>query len=344
MQPSWIYLTMGAVNSQFFVKLKLPPQSAFNGRTILITGANSGLGLEAARHAINLGANVILGVRSAAKGEAAKADIAPGKLSSKVLVWPIDLESFASVKAFAARARDHVAEGGRLDAAIMNAGLASVEWAVTKDGWERTLQVNVLSTALLSLELLPVLLEAKKRHSLDQPPHLAILASDIHKFAKFPERDADGILEALNSREQWEKSQQAAGAVERYAISKLFDIYITQEIAALAFSKKNGGPEIIVNCVAPGFCKSNLFSREDNVPWTLKFLQSIVGRSNEEGSKTLLHAVTQGVESQGRWIEDQIVRSPGKIVTDPDMIKVRKKTWKEILAVLKVISPELQVQ
>ncbi|KAL4870414.1 hypothetical protein BDV12DRAFT_195355 [Aspergillus spectabilis] len=335
---------MGAVYSQFFVKLALPSSSATRGKTILITGANTGLGREAARHALNLGANVILGVRSLSKGEEAKADIAPGDLSANVLFWPIDLESFASVRAFAARARDHVANGGRLDAAIMNAGLASVEWITTKDGWERGLQVNVLSTALLSLEILPVLLEARKTHpsSSSERPHLTILASDIHKTAKFPERDADGILAALNSREQWEKTQQVAGSTERYAITKLLDIFVTIEIAALVPRDERGDPLVIINCLAPGFCKSNLLSREEGVPLIVKIILFIVGRSVEEGSKTILHAVTQGVESHGKWIEDQIIRDPGKIVTASEMVVVRKKIWGELLAVLTMVDPELR--
>lgn len=140
---------MSGLIKQFFASLTLPPRSAIEGRTILITGANTGLGLEAARHAARLGAGtIIMGVRSTAKGEAAKADIeaslAAVRASSintiaSFLIWPIDLSSFASVRDFAARTEEYVRSNGggvqgRLDMAILNAGIATTQFALTADG------------------------------------------------------------------------------------------------------------------------------------------------------------------------------------------------------------------
>ncbi|RDW76438.1 putative short-chain dehydrogenase [Aspergillus mulundensis] len=304
---------MGSIYSQLFVKLSLPDSSTIKNKTILVTGSNTGLGLEAARHALNLGAGiVILAVRSVLKSEEAKTDItrADPDLMERVLVWPLDLESFASVRAFISRAREYVSNGGRLDGVILNAGIASLAWRVTEDGWERSLQVNVLSTALLALGLLPLLLQASSKDpdSNLSKPHLTILASDIHKTAMFNERHAENILSVLNDKDQWGKSQQAGGATERYAVTKLLDIYITQEIAKLVPLSEDGEPRVVVNCVAPGFCKSNLLSREEGVPVVVKMLQWAVGRSVVEGSKTLIYAVGMGSESHGCWVEDQVVR------------------------------------
>ncbi|KAK0118663.1 hypothetical protein ONS96_011750 [Cadophora gregata f. sp. sojae] len=83
-----------------------------------------GLGLEAARHIVNLGASkVILGVTTRAKGEAARCDIELTTGRTGVLdVWQVDFQRFSSVEAFAARA----APLERLDVAIMNAELASL--------------------------------------------------------------------------------------------------------------------------------------------------------------------------------------------------------------------------
>ncbi|KAL4905921.1 hypothetical protein BDW74DRAFT_152285 [Aspergillus multicolor] len=324
---------MGALYSHLFTPLTLPPASTIRNRSILITGSNTGLGLEAARHALNLGAGtVILAVRSVDKGEAAKVNITNGnpELMSKVLVWHLDLESFASVRHFVSKAREYVGNGGKLDSIILNAGIASLEWNVTEDGWERNLQVNVLSTALLGLELLPLLLKTSESDSdngSSLKPHLTILASDIHKTARFSERHAEHILFALDNRDQWAKSQQAGGATERYAVTKLLDIYIMKQIAALVPLDEDGEPRVVVNCVAPGFCKSDLLSREEGVPFVIKVLQRVVGRSVAEGSKALLHAVSLVGESQGEWVEDLAVRDPGRIVTNPDMVRVREKIW-----------------
>lgn len=301
---------MSGLYKQLFTNLTLPAPSAIQGKTILITGANTGLGLEAARHALMLGAGtIILGVRSLAKGEEAKSSIESSTTRSgkcNVLVWPVDLESFTSVQAFATRVRKYVFEdGGSLDIAIMNAGLASGEFALTGDGWERNIQVNVLSTALLSLQLLPVLLHTGEREASSRP-HLTIVASDIHKSVKFPERHSDRILQALNDPGQWKASQHAGGPSERYGVSKLMSIFIAMEMARLVPHDKGGHPLVVVNAVAPGFCKSNLLTRE-KAPWILKVVQAVVARPVEEGSKTFLHAATQGLETHGKWLENQAI-------------------------------------
>ncbi|KAJ5709761.1 retinol dehydrogenase 14 [Penicillium malachiteum] len=338
---------MAGLHGLLFTKLTLPPVSAIEKKTILITGANTGLGREAARHALSLGAGtIIMGVRTLSKGEEAKANIEATTGcadKSKVLVWLIDLESFNSVQEFAARAQKYVSDGGRLDMAIMNAGIASLQYATTSNGWERGIQVNVLSTTLLSLSLLPLLL-----HTRDQDPsarpHLALLTSDIHKSIKFPERSSsDSILSLLNGQEQWKKSQDIGGATERYGVTKLMDLFVTMQIAELVPHDSFGEPLVIVNAVAPGFCKSDLLTRE-NAPWILKLVQALFARTVENGSKTLLHAVTQGAESHGKWLENQAITDPGTIVTSDEAAAVRNKLWVEITSVLRDIDPKLQTQ
>ncbi|KAJ5655540.1 hypothetical protein N7507_007490 [Penicillium longicatenatum] len=335
---------MAGLYGLLFTKLTLPPVSAIENKTILITGANTGLGREAARHALALGAGtIIMGVRTPSKGEEAKANIeASTGYTGKVLVWPIDLESFDSVQAFAARAQKYISDGGRLDMAIMNAGIASVEYATTSDGWERGIQVNVLSTTLLSLSLLPLLLRTRDRDP-SARPHLALLTSDIHKSIKFPERSADSILSLLNGEEQWKKSQAIGGATERYGVTKLMDLFITMQIAELVPRDGLGEPLVIVNAVTPGFCKSDLLTRE-KAPWILKLVQALIARTVENGSKTLLHAVTQGAETHGKWLENQAITDPGTIVTSDEAAVVRKKVWGEIISVLRNVDPKLQTQ
>ena len=131
------YSAMGLLNlfAQPFMTLQLPPPNSFASQTVIITGANTGLGLETARHIVSLGASkAILGIRTLSKGLPAKADIeaTTGRLGV-VEVWEIDLDSFSSVKAFAARAKSLE----RIDTAIMNAGLANAKWRVSPEGWEQ---------------------------------------------------------------------------------------------------------------------------------------------------------------------------------------------------------------
>jgi NAD(P)-dependent dehydrogenase (short-subunit alcohol dehydrogenase family) len=304
-------------------RLRLPPPKSFDGQTVLITGANTGLGREAARQALELGAStVIMGVRTLSKGEAAKQDIIRKSTSTGVVVrpeaievWQLDMESFESVKSFASRAERYVKTGGgRLDVAIMNAGVATRKFVQTpEDGWERSLQVNCLSTTLLSLRLLPLLQHSNsksKSSSTSVLPHLVIVASDIHAIAPFPERTAPNILQALNDREQWEKGQ-ARKPAERYAVTKLLDHFIAIEPANMVTSSNQDGatPSVIVNSLTPGFCKSDLMSpsRGAKAPLPLRVMQWLVARDVTEGAKPYVAAAVQGVSSHGKWLENQVV-------------------------------------
>ena len=183
--------------------------TSFANETIIITGANTGLGLEAARHCVRLGASrVILAVRSLARGEAAKADIeSTTKRPGVAEVWLLDLASYDSVKAFAERASTELK---RIDKVIENAGVALERWTVA-EGSETTITVNVLGTFLLAVLLLPKLSESGKLTG--TPPTLTILTSDLHAWAKFQESKADDIFAEL----EVEKSSRMA---DRWVLAK----------------------------------------------------------------------------------------------------------------------------
>lgn len=112
--PHFIY-------SQLFITPPVP-RTDCTGKTVIVTGSNTGLGREAVRHYVRLNAErVVLACRSSEKGEAAKNDIeASTQRRGVVEVWPLDLSDYQSVKAFAARA----SELKRLDMVILNAGIS----------------------------------------------------------------------------------------------------------------------------------------------------------------------------------------------------------------------------
>lgn len=108
------------LRSQLFVTPKKPTARA-DGMTIVVTGANVGLGKEAARHFVSLGAaNVILACRTVSKGEEAKREIESStKRSNVIQVWQLDLENYDSVKSFAKK----LGTLERLDVLCENAGV-----------------------------------------------------------------------------------------------------------------------------------------------------------------------------------------------------------------------------
>ena len=147
------------------------------GRTYIVTGANVGLGFEAAKHLASLGAGrVILAVRTVAKGEAAKAaiDAAAGTADTGVVsVWQLDLESYKSVRAFVRRAADELE---RIDAVVENAGIALATRELA-EGHVKPVTVNVLSTLLMAVLLVPVMRAKAEKVGDGVPPSITILTS-----------------------------------------------------------------------------------------------------------------------------------------------------------------------
>ena len=183
------------VYNQLF--LSLPhPQKDFSGQTVIVTGSNVGLGLEAARHFTRQNAEkVILAVRSLEKGDAAKRSIEETtNRTGAVEVWQLDLSSYESVKQFVKRA-----EGlKRVDVVVENAGIATDRYKMAEDN-ESTITVNVVSTFLLGLMILPKLRETATKFNIT--PHLVIVSSEVHAFTSFPEKSSPNIFETLNGKE-----------------------------------------------------------------------------------------------------------------------------------------------
>jgi NAD(P)-dependent dehydrogenase (short-subunit alcohol dehydrogenase family) len=185
------------LHSQLFAKLPYP-KSSFPGQTVIITGSNTGLGLEAARHIARLGASkVILACRTISKGQAAAANITSSEhlTSDRVEVWELDLSSYESVKAFSQR----VQQLDRLDAFIQNAGILTAQYRL-EEGEESTITVNVTSATLLGLSVLPKLRQSAKKYGVRG--RLSFIGSDLQYIAKFKEAESTGSLyAALNSKE-----------------------------------------------------------------------------------------------------------------------------------------------
>ncbi len=186
--PSFVY-------NQLITKLPYPTED-FGGQTVIVTGANVGLGLEAARHFVRLSAEkVILGVRTISKGEVARKSIEASTSRLNVLeVWQLDLSKYESVKQFVKKA-----EGlRRLDAVVENAGISTTEYEVFEDN-ESTITVNVVSTMLLALLILPKLRETAMNYHVI--PRLTIVSSAVHTLTKFPERKENNIFNTLNGKD-----------------------------------------------------------------------------------------------------------------------------------------------
>lgn len=152
----------------------LPPPQTFLNKTILITGANTGLGLALALHCLNLGAShLILTTRSPTKSETTKAYLETHTTSKAYTIemMHLDMLTFESVVEFANKVKREVLE---IDVVYLNAGVLNMkaEKVISAEGWEVTMQINVLSTALLAILLVPWMKVAGKGQA-----HLAFSGS-----------------------------------------------------------------------------------------------------------------------------------------------------------------------
>jgi NAD(P)-dependent dehydrogenase (short-subunit alcohol dehydrogenase family) len=308
--------------SQLFVTPAYPTHS-FKGLTVIVTGSNVGLGFEAARHFARLGASkIILAVRNVQAGEAAKTAIETStKRPGCCEVWELDLASFDSVKAFGQR----VSQLPRLDIVVENAGVANPETFVTVEGHERHITINVISTLLLALLLIPKL-EASGKAFPDSSPHLTIVTSELHATTEFPERKAEDIFAALNNK-------QTTKMAERYATSKLLEILVVREISP---SLESTG--VIVNLVNPGLCHSALAR---DYGWKFWLFKLVLARSTEVGSRTLLAGASADASSHGMYISDGLV-APGDLsafVKSEDGAATQARVWKQLRRILEEIDP-----
>jgi NAD(P)-dependent dehydrogenase (short-subunit alcohol dehydrogenase family) len=272
-----------------------PKDATFEGRTILVTGANVGLGFEAALKFLNQGvSSLIIGSRSLERGQRAKEDLERRTGRTGVIqIWHLDMNSFTSVLEFADRVNRELV---RLDVALLNAGVLHRTYVLSPEGWEETLQVNVLSTALLAVSLLPKLRESSPQ----SPAHLILVSSG--QLTRVSEKDlpTEGtLLEYLNH-------PRTPPVSKRYGISKLLVEYVARNLAELT-RNTDGSLQVIVNTVKPGYCVSSL-GRQFN-RWyerlAVRIFSGIFARPTEVGSRVLVSAALQGAESHGKiWKGD----------------------------------------
>lgn len=146
------------------------------GKTFIITGSNHGIGREAARHVVRIGAaRVILAVRSISKGEEAKAWIeSTTGIKGVAQVWHLDTTDWQTVRAFANRS---LAELDRIDGFVQNAAVTVGDHELNKEGYELSIAGNVIATLMLAFHLLPRMCETAKKYG--GTPHLVFLTTGL---------------------------------------------------------------------------------------------------------------------------------------------------------------------
>lgn len=302
---------------------------SLEGKTAIVTGANTGVGFETSRQLLDLGiSKLILAVRSEEKGAAAAARLAEGRTGLKdgtIAVWKLDLCIYDSVVAFAQRAQ---AELSRLDIAILNAGIGPINRSFNDvTGHDQVIQVNYLSTALLAILLLPVI--KSKRASQPGPSRLTIVSSEVSAWTKFAEGTQQpppaSILAALD------KKEPKVNMLDRMMVSKLLGQFFLTEIA-----KRVPADLVVINAASPGSVYDSDFNRDQDGTVTGAIAKSVMKRvanSAAVGARMITDAAVQhGEETHGEFLSFQKVVPLAPIIYTADGAKISEQLWKETLA------------
>ncbi|KAK2853158.1 hypothetical protein Q7C36_008359 [Tachysurus vachellii] len=265
-------------------------------KTVIVTGANSGIGKATAAELLRREARVIMACRSVERGDRAAQEIRQLQPDTgQLLVRPLDLACMSSVRSFCLQINK---EEPRLDVLINNAGVYQCPYSRTEDGFEMQFGVNHLGHFLLTHLLLDLL----KRSA---PSRVVVVSSKLYKRGEINFDD-------LNS----EHSYDAAAA---YARSKLANLLFTLEL----------GRRLVDTGVTVNAPRTNL-GRHVHVPLLAKPLVSLASwallRSPEEGAKTSVHlACSPDVEGvRGKCFADCQEMKLLPKATDED---VAKKLW-----------------
>ena len=205
------------------------------GRTILITGANSGIGLGATKALVDKGAHVVLACRSIPKAEAAVAEIEADDPSGSTEILELDLADLDSVSA---AADAFLAKHDRLDVLVNNAGLMAIPKRLTPQGVEMQFGVNHLGHFALTGHLLELLASTG---TADEPARVVSISSQGHRPGKI---DFDN-LDASESYHPW----------KAYFRSKLANLLFTREL-----QRRVSDADLAILAVAahPGGSNTNL--------------------------------------------------------------------------------------
>ncbi|XP_043667672.1 retinol dehydrogenase 13-like isoform X2 [Vespula pensylvanica] len=264
---SMITTTVGVayLTKDYFGGKKYEGEENLEGKVIIVTGANSGIGKETARAFAARNAKVILACRNKERCEQARKDIVIETKNKHVYCRKCNLASQESIRNFVTRFKN---ENSELHILVNNGGVMRCPKSYTKEGIEMQLGVNHMGHFLLTNLLLDVLKQSA-------PSRIINVSSNAHLKGKLQVKD-------LNSTEKYDP-------YEAYAQSKLANVLFTRELA-----KRLKGTQVTTNAVHPGIVDTeitrhmtlfkNLYFKYFIKPFIWPFI-----KSPKQGAQAILH-------------------------------------------------------
>jgi len=265
---------MGGLMSAKWTAEQIPEQ---RGRTAIVTGANSGLGLASARELARHGADVVLACRNLEKGVAAQREIEALAPTTRVELAELDLASLASVQAFA---ETFLAEHDGLDLLLNNAGVMAPPRRETADGFELQFGTNVLGHFALTGRLIGAM-EGRT------DARVVTLSSNAHKMGKIKLDD----LQSERGYRRW----------SAYGQSKLGDLMISLELDRRL---RAAGSTVTSVAAHPGYAATNLQTAAAPLidRLVMRATNVLVAQSADMGALSTLYAASAPGVRGGSYI------------------------------------------
>lgn len=266
--------------------------SDLSGKTALVTGASSGIGLEASVKLAARGARVLMVARDPARGEAARAEVVRRSGSAQVELLLCDFASQKATRALADQVRERVE---RIDILINNAGSVSPKRQLTEDGIEQTFAVNHLGYFLLTNLLLDLVVAGA-------PARVVNVSSIGHRQGTL---DFDDI-----------GFERGYGIMKAYSRSKLANVLFTTELA-----RRLDGKGVTVNALHPGAVATHIWSHAPAIARPVLAVAKLFMISPEEGGDRIIYLATSPEvdgKSGGYYEKNRLV-SPSRRAQDASL-------------------------
>ncbi|KAI9034862.1 putative short-chain dehydrogenase [Aspergillus affinis] len=303
-----------------------PSGTCLTGKTVLITGGNSGIGFETARQLLILNSSrVIITARDTAKGNEAVAalrddpEVKKSNPSALIETFSLDLDDYRSGLRFTQEVREKLPE---LDVLICSGGVNIMEYQVSKSGHERVMQVNCYTHFVIVLELLSLLrATGLKRRSPSRVTFIGSHYQSHHSLTRSPIGASDSVLE------HWDNRNKYSG-MQRYADSKFVINIFVRQLATMVPSS-----EVVINNFCPGFVATSF---DKNLPiWirpVLSLWRKLLARNVQDGGRTAVYATAvAGEETHGKYLESNKVEPGPSYLREKRGEELAGKLWNEIL-------------
>ncbi|KAI1878937.1 hypothetical protein JX265_003114 [Neoarthrinium moseri] len=297
---------------QFFVTPSPVTDVDLREKLAVVTGSNGGIGLECCRQLLALGlSKLILAVRDKSKGH----------------VWELDMSSYDSIGAFVERAQSLE----RLDILILNAGITGLHFTTNPStGHENNVQINYISTALLAIQILPVL--KSKIAAQQQPSRMVIVSTDASAWTSFPEQESDPLLPSFD----------VPGKIDmttRYYTSRLLGQFFLLDLA-----KRVPSSVAVINAATPGLVYGTASQRDIQGTFEgriKKFATRIMGYSPEVGARQITYAALKYDRAiHGQYLCSQKVKPMAPIIYTSKGQQISERLWRETMMELSFANVE----